>query len=152
MTKISISRAVYEKIKENVLNTSDRYEIGGVLLGHKTEQLCRVTEITLPRSTEAENNYSFKLDGCWHTMQVERILHHCNPALEILGIWHSHTCGIKTFSHQDRLSHFRFAKSNAGAISLLVYLADEKQKIGMICDEVKASGEINHCLVEIGAM
>ena len=144
MKAIFEPRAVTE-LKKAIEAAGNHYEIGGVLLGNRDKTDFHVVAVTSPKNSENSTGFSFVLDGRSETRRVQRLQSELRTKVDVLGVWHSHVDGNRSFSQQDRASNLIAAKRFDGAISVLVVCdsGDVISFVGNYIDPVGKEQEIS---------
>lgn len=143
--RVFLSKYAYKKIKRSVANTQNRYEVGGILLGYKFWSWYYIIDITVPSKIVNKSAVSFFLNGEHHTEQAQRIIKkfHCAPS--VIGVWHSHTCNITTFSKRDRRSNKQFAASFGETLSIIVTFSNLSKKLKLSTYFITTKGTECRC-------
>lgn len=147
--KVFISKTAYNQIKDSVTKAQSDFEVGGVLLGHKTFGRYFVVAVTAPTEIAEKSKVSFTLDGDWHTTRASKLMQKFQHKPSILGIWHSHICDIDVFSEQDRQSNKQLAILLNGTLSMIATLSMPLQETKLTTYFITASGKECICQVEI---
>lgn len=138
--KAIFERRAVRELKQALETAGSRYEIGGILLGKRDKADFRVVALTSPQNSENSTGFSFVLDGRSETRRVQRLQSELRSKVEVLGVWHSHVDGNRSFSQQDRASNIVAAKQFNGAISILV-VTEKKETISFLGNYVDPSGK-----------
>lgn len=115
-----LTAVAYQKLKEGVNLTENRYETGGVLLGYKFLNMFYITAVTVANKKECVSKNSFSLDGKLHSSYATEIRRKYIIKPRILGVWHSHTGNVCVFSCQDIETNKIIANLYDGALSMLL--------------------------------
>lgn len=116
---IQIAEKAKRIICECVLKSEQEFEVGGILLGRRTDTTLRIETATTPENFQNCRKGSFQLDGKTATQQCKNIIKEF-PELCVVGLWHSHLYGIDKFSSQDIQVNQWFASQYGNSASLLV--------------------------------
>lgn len=140
-----LSKDAYQRIKNSIKKAENKYEVGGVLLGHRIINLYFVVAVTVPTRCDTRSMVSFVLDGKEHTEHVQRIIQNFRIKPSVLGVWHSHICDIAAFSEQDRQSNRRLAAVLGGTLSMIVSMPEPDKRLNLVSCHITAKGKEHYC-------
>lgn len=133
-----ISNECVIQIHDACSGSTGMFEIGGILMGIKTDNRITVLEaIDIP--SLSDSNYSYTLDGAKATQIAN------SSKYDFVGIWHSHTNSCGHFSETDKKVNQEFAEIMGGIISILVVL-DGKASVKVSAFLINEDGESKMCL------
>lgn len=124
-------------IYEAFVGNHMKHEIGGILLGLRTDEEIIATKAVSILSAK-ECPYSYSLDGCKATDIVN------SSDYDFVGIWHSHINSCDHFTKTDEMVNKGFAKTFDGIISILV-VADNDDYTRVLPCFVNNEGKCEHC-------
>ncbi len=124
-------------IYEAFVGNHMKHEIGGILLGLRTDEEIIATKAVSILSAK-ECSYSYSLDGCKATDIVN------SSDYDFVGIWHSHINSYDHFTKTDEMVNKGFAKTFDGIISILV-VADNDDYTRVLPCFVNNEGKCEHC-------
>ena len=135
---IEINEEVQNAIRDCVLKSGQKFEVGGILLGRKMQ------ELTIPEDFQNCKRGSFQLDGKVAAESCEKLIAKA-PWLDVVGLWHSHLYGIAEFSSQDRQTNQLFSRIYGRCVSVLAVQLIETVQINLY----ELDDEGNACLAKI---
>lgn len=127
---IEINKEVQNAIRDCVLKSGQKFEVGGILLGRKMPQKILVEELTIPEDFQNCKRGSFQLDGKVAAESCEKLIAKA-PWLDVVGLWHSHLYGIAEFSSQDRQTNQLFSRIYGRCVSVLAVQLIETVQINL---------------------
>lgn len=136
--KAGISNECVNKIHNVFSHSTSLYEIGGILMGKKTDKEITVLEaVDIP--SLSDKTFSYSLDGG----KATHIANLCE--YDFVGIWHSHTNSCNHFSETDKRINQEFAEMFGGIVSILV-VSDGKESVNVLAFLIDEDGESKRCL------
>jgi len=143
--RVVVSQYALNKISESILLADNRYEVGGVFLGHRQFRTCFIIDATVPNDQKFKSTISFELAGESETKAANDVASlYCKPPA-LMGIWHSHIGGMDTFSAQDRRSNQVFSALVRGAISAIAIPAPNAKLDTLISYFISSKGKETMC-------
>lgn len=95
---IEINEEVQNAIRDCVLKSGQKFEVGGILLGRKMQQKILVEELTIPEDFQNCKRGSFQLDGKVAAESCEKLI------AKALGLMWS-VCGTVTYMELPSFHH-----------------------------------------------
>lgn len=111
MDEIVFSNEAYNAIIEESF-AFDPDETGGILLGHKSNEVWFVMKMIPSGFNENKVHHSralFKYDKDYVNYTMEKVSQNYAEPLEVLGLWHRHPDGFEHFSSTDDGTNIDFA-------------------------------------------
>lgn len=121
---VAFCHTAMQKIHNTVKSAFNRYEVGGVLLGHKHCDTYCIIDVTIPNKNSTKTYYEFKLNGDSETKAAIKVSLEYDYQLEFLGVWHSHPNQNLSFSNQDKITNKFLARKYDCVLSMLTILND----------------------------
>ena len=133
-----------------VKKAGNKYEVGGVLLGHRLQNSYCIIDATVPTGEEYASYCSFEIDGERETEKANRIIDSYCIQPKPIGLWHSHITRIETFSYQDRLTNQVFAEAYNDVASLIVLPDVRMDAKNIIPYSISPEGNESRSYIEFG--
>lgn len=142
----------WNKIKSNLLKVANENEMGGILIGYKLLFARIVVDVTVASSVEENKKFSFVLNGSFHEKQMDKIV--CKYWLppSVIGLWHSHVNGIRTFSFQDIESNDIMAKNFGSIISAIATINLQNNQFDISTYFVQQNMDEKKCVAFTGGL
>ena len=132
MGRVVFFSKAFEKISQCIMNAQKMYEVGGILMGYSCFGVYFVMEVSLPARNSPKCNMSFIINGEREASIVEKIQNKYLYPPYPIGIWHSHTNSMETFSKQDKISNQKFYENFGEFLSIIAVQSEPMKRIRLI--------------------
>lgn len=133
-TPIWVPRTVL-KLLVTIAAAHHPLEVGGMLLGYRSEDVAVIVEATLPGVDAVHAEASYEPDQARDETIVAERYRATGGTAGYLGDWHSHPCGTVGLSRTDRqvlrrISEYGDARQTTPVMAIVAGAPDETYKVG----------------------